>query len=121
VPETASFIGGMTRVDVREDGHGCDVIWDNTVRSAAVPKLSLPDNLITTIIRHKPLGDKHGTSVADKFFYAAVDPVTGKQLTEQFVGGHHGGGSDPDGWHHRLGGAIYQGTVAGIIRILPVH
>jgi hypothetical protein len=51
----------MTRVDVREDGHGCDVIWDNTVRSAAVPKLSLPDNLITTLIRHKPLGDKHGT------------------------------------------------------------
>ena len=43
VPPTAPFTGGMTRVDVRADGTGCDVIWDSAVRSAAVPKLSLAD------------------------------------------------------------------------------
>lgn len=118
VPPTAQFVGGMTRVDVRADGSGCDVMWNNTVRSAAVPKLSVADGLITTVTRHNPLGDQFGTSPADTYFYAAVDAATGAVATEQFMGAtiatdpiQMAGTTAPDG-------VLYQGSVTGIQRIV---
>ena len=49
VPPTAPFVGGMTRVDL--DNPGCHTVWENTVRSEALLKLSTADSLIYTITR----------------------------------------------------------------------
>jgi hypothetical protein len=121
VPPTAPFIGGMTRIDVRADGTGCDVKWNNTVRSAAVPKLSLADGKITTITRHNPLGDQHEPGVLDKYFYAVVDPETGALLTERFTGATTAADPIQTAGTTAPGRVLYQGTVTGIMRVVPVH
>ncbi|MDT5349934.1 MAG: hypothetical protein QOH91_3221 [Mycobacterium sp.] len=68
---TAPFVGGMTRVDV--DNPGCHTVWESTVRSAALPHLSIADSLIYTITRIGP--DK--TTPADIFAFAVIDPAEG--------------------------------------------
>jgi len=77
MPPTAPFVGGMTRVDL--DNPGCHTVWENKVRSAALPHLSTADSLIYTITRIGP--DK--TTPLDIFAYAVVDPDTGKLLLQQ--------------------------------------
>ncbi len=77
VPPTAPFVGGMTRVDI--DNTGCHTVWENTVRSAALPHLSTVDGLIYTITRIGPLN----TTPLDGFAYAVVDPDTGKLKVQQ--------------------------------------
>lgn len=77
VPPTAPFVGGMTRVDV--DNPGCHTVWENKVRSAALPHLSAADGLLYTITR---IGcDK--TTPLDIFAYGVVDGGTGRLLWEQ--------------------------------------
>lgn len=121
VPPTAPFTGGMTRVDVRPDASGCDVKWDHTVRSAAVPKQSLADKTITTTTRHDPLGDEHEAGVLDKYFYAVVDPETGALLTERFIWATTALDPIQTAGTTAPGRVVYQGTVTGITRIVPVH
>lgn len=77
VPSTAPFVGGMTRVDL--DSSGCHTVWENKVRSAALPHLSTADSLIYTITR---IGaDK--TTPLDVFAYAVVDPNSGGLIIAQ--------------------------------------
>jgi hypothetical protein len=77
VPPTAPFVGGMTRVDV--DNPGCHTVWENRVRSAALPHLSIPDGLIYTITR---IGFENTTPL-DIFAYSIVDPNTGNLAMQQ--------------------------------------
>ncbi|OBG41658.1 hypothetical protein A5672_12480 [Mycobacterium alsense] len=77
VPPTAPFVGGMTRVDV--DNPGCHTVWENRVRSAALPHLSAADGLLYTITR---IGLDQTTPL-DIFAYAVVDASTGALLWEQ--------------------------------------
>ena len=77
MPPTAPFVGGMTRVDV--DNPGCHTVWENKVRSAVLPHLSIADSLIYTITRIGP--DK--TTPLDLFAYAVVDPNSGGLLLRQ--------------------------------------
>jgi hypothetical protein len=77
VPAKAPFVGGMTRVDV--DNPGCHTVWENNVRSAALPHLSTADSLLYTITR---IGF-YQTSPLDVFAYAVIDPNSGKTLWEQ--------------------------------------
>jgi hypothetical protein len=77
VPPTAPFVGGMTRVDV--DNPGCHTVWENRVRSAALPHLSISDGLLYTITR---VGFADTTPL-DVFAYAVVDPGTGQLLLQQ--------------------------------------
>lgn len=77
VPPTAPFAGGMTRVDV--DNPGCHTVWENRVRSAALPHLSTADGLLYTITR---IGCDNTTPL-DIFAYAVVDAGTGRLLWEQ--------------------------------------
>ena len=77
VPPTAPFVGGMTRVDV--DNPGCHTVWESTVRSAALPHLSVADGLIYTITR---IGFDQ-TTPADIFAFAVIDPSNGKLLLQQ--------------------------------------
>ncbi|MGW9131898.1 hypothetical protein [Streptomyces sp. NPDC055681] len=114
---TADFTGGLTRVDVRADGSGCDLVWDNTLRSAAVPKLSLADGKLHTVLRDPLTPGIASTSQADPYRYAEIDPETGKVTRSAQVGLgalydtlQLAGTATP-------GGVYYQGTVTGILRI----
>lgn len=116
-PRSAPFKGGMSRVDVRPDGNGCDLRWTNDVRSAAVPRLSTGDDKLYTTARESPGGDR--TSPFDRFRYTAIDPETGAVVNSEPIGS--GFFSDtlemvgvitPDR-------VLYQGTVSGIIRVTP--
>jgi hypothetical protein len=54
-------------------------VWENKVRSAALPHLSTADSLIYTITRIGP--DK--TTPLDLFGYAVVDPNSGGLIIQQ--------------------------------------
>lgn len=117
VPASAPFAGGLSRVDVRPDGSGCDLVWDNTVRSAAVPKLSTADGRLHTVLRDPVIPGTTGTSLLDPYRYAEIDPSTGRILRSKLVGIgalydtlQMAGTVAPDG-------AYLQGTVTGILRI----
>ncbi|MEV5709548.1 hypothetical protein [Actinoallomurus sp. NPDC052274] len=117
VPATADFVGGLSRVDVRPGGSGCTLRWDNKVRSAAVPRLSLGDGLIHTVLREPVIPGTTATSILDPYYYAEIDPGTGSVVRKQFIGVgavydtlQMVGGIAP-------GRVTYQGTVTGIVRV----
>ncbi|MFF2779025.1 hypothetical protein ACFVU3_29550 [Streptomyces sp. NPDC058052] len=117
VPASADFAGGLTRVDVRPDGTGCAVVWDNALRSAAVPKLSTATHTLHTVLRDPVIPGTKGTSLLDPYRYAQIDPETGKVLRAKQVGIgslydtlQMAGTVAPDG-------AYLQGTVTGVLRI----
>ncbi|MFD4377784.1 hypothetical protein [Streptomyces sp. NPDC058486] len=117
VPASADFAGGLTRVDVRPDGTGCAVVWDNALRSAAVPKLSTATHTLHTVLRDPVIPGTKGTGLLDPYRYAQIDPETGKVLRAKQVGIgslydtlQMAGTVAPDG-------AYLQGTVTGVLRI----
>ncbi|MFJ8311655.1 MULTISPECIES: hypothetical protein [unclassified Streptomyces] len=119
VPPSAPFTGGMSRVDVRRDGTGCDLKWDSTVRSAAVPRLSLGDHRIHTVLREPATPGSGTPSPRDSFSYAQIDPDTGKVTRTLPLGA----GAPYDTLQQvgtiAPGGVVYEGTIAGILRIAP--
>ncbi|MFQ6399067.1 hypothetical protein ACLMAJ_37230 [Nocardia sp. KC 131] len=111
VPATAPFIGGMTRVDV--DDTGCHTVWENTVRSAAVPHLSTVDNAIYTVTR---LGFDTTTPL-DGYAFTVIDPDTGAVTSSRPLPGtiiNDPLQTSPLVTHGRQ---IMQGTVTGVLRI----
>ncbi|MFF5896866.1 hypothetical protein ACFY8O_13160 [Streptomyces argenteolus] len=117
VPASADFAGGLSRVDVRADGTGCSLVWDNALRSAAVPKLSTADGLLHTVVRDPLIPGTRGTSLLDPFRYVQIDPANG-QITRS---GKVGVGSLFDTLQMAgtitEDGAFLQGTVTGVLRI----
>ncbi|MEZ5168408.1 MAG: PxKF domain-containing protein [Acidimicrobiales bacterium] len=118
-PSPAGFHGGMARVDVNASGTGCDTVWTNTVRSAAVPKLSVPDQLVYTVERRNPAGGD-ALSATDTYSFLAIDVETGAVLSETLLGSdstHNAlqiagtAGLDRDWW---------QGTTNGVEHVTPV-
>ncbi|KHL18624.1 hypothetical protein CLV56_1525 [Mumia flava] len=116
VPATADFDGGMTRVDVRADGSGCDVVWENDVASAALPRLSLADDLITTITVDGPTGLVGSHTIA-AYSYATLDPHTGAELSASFLGLGLAYNPLQMTGTTAANGTLYQGTETGIVRI----
>ncbi|MDE1465994.1 hypothetical protein ORQ98_28950 [Spartinivicinus sp. A2-2] len=116
IPETADFVGGMIRVDVREDKSGCDVIWKNAVRSSAVPKLSTSDQLIYTVERKHILG-KYKTTNMDSFHFTVIDPNTGMTLSQNFIGAGLFQDTLQTAGNAGEGGIYWQGTTSGVTRI----
>jgi len=118
VPAQADFVGGMVRIDIRPDESGCDLVWENSLRSSAVPKLSTADNLIYTVER-RGLLNKPKAGLADSFYFTTVDPETGATLYQKRIGG--GFFSDTLQMAGNIGpDQIYwQGTVGGMVRIAP--
>ncbi|GGY90933.1 hypothetical protein [Streptomyces poonensis] len=117
VPASADFAGGLTRVDVRADGTGCTEVWDNTLRSAAVPKLSTADGTLHTVVRDPLIPGTKGTSLLDPYRYVQIDPETGtvKRSKQVGIGSlfdtlQMAGTIAPDGTY-------LQGTVTGVLRI----
>ncbi|WP_054811631.1 hypothetical protein [Nocardia arizonensis] len=111
LPPAAPFAGGMARVDV--DDHGCDIVWDNEVRSAAVPHVSTADGYLYTITR---VGTADTTPL-DGYASTVLDPDTGAVLGYQPLPGTVV--DDPIQMSALIAadGRIWQGTVTGILRI----
>ncbi|MCM6776938.1 hypothetical protein NDR87_23610 [Nocardia sp. CDC159] len=110
-PPTAAFTGGMTRVDL--DADGCHTVWDNDVRSSAVPILSAADDLIYTAAR---VGPAHTTPL-DGFEFTVVDPGTGRVVSRSPLPGTLA--EDPLQMAPLITreGDILQGTLSGILRV----
>ncbi|MEU5852257.1 hypothetical protein [Saccharopolyspora shandongensis] len=113
-PARARITGGMIRIDVTRSG--CQVVWTNTVPSAAVPRLSVPDGKIYTVTRRSaiPTGN---AGLLDNYRYAVIDAATGELETEQLIGA-----TSVDDTLQMVGtiapGRIqYQGTMTGLFRI----
>ncbi len=111
VPPTAPFTGGMTRVDVGPSG--CHTVWDNAIRSSAVPMLSAPDRLIYTVNRIGPAA----TTPADGFEFTAVDADTGAIAARSPLPGTIA--EDPLQTAPLItrDRRVIQGTLSGIVRI----
>ncbi len=117
VPASADFKGGLSRVDVRADGSGCDLTWDTRTRSAAVPRLSTADGLIHTFLRNPVIPFTTITSIADPYYYAEVDPRTGATVRTKFVGATSLFDTLQMVGSIAPGGIVYQGTTTGVLRI----
>ncbi len=115
-PASAAFEGGMTRVDVRADGSGCDVVWDAEVASVAVPKLSTEDRTIVTVSR-PPVGvDDSDASQPPVFSSAVISAEDGRVLADRPLPAEV---NDPLQLAGTIGpgGVLYQGTLGAIVRI----
>ncbi|MFI1469403.1 hypothetical protein [Streptomyces wuyuanensis] len=76
-----SVVGGVTRIDVREDGSGCDVVWESDIRSpSTVPKLSTANGLLY-FYEKKP----HRLGI-DAWYVTAVDFRTGERRWSRLTG-----------------------------------
>ncbi|MFD8087490.1 hypothetical protein ACFV4F_38025 [Kitasatospora sp. NPDC059722] len=117
VPASADFRGGFSRVDVRPDGSGCDLVWDTTVRSAAVPRLSTGDGLIHTVLRKPLIPGSTATTVLDPYYYAEIDPATGAVGRTRFLGAGFLFDTLQMVGSIAPGGVVYQGTTTGVLRI----
>lgn len=113
VPATAPFTGGMTRVDV--DDPGCHTVWDNKVRSSAVPRLSVADGDIYTFSRVGPAN----TTPLDGFAYTVVDPDTGAVKTNQLLFGTIVDDTLQMAPLITMEGRVAQGTISGIMLVWP--
>ncbi|ROO86364.1 hypothetical protein EDD29_3928 [Actinocorallia herbida] len=114
VPASADFPGGLTRVDVTATG--CTVAWDIVLRSAAVPRLSLADGLLRTVIRKPVISGSTSTGIFDTFAYTEIDPATGATVRTKNLGVgfiydslQMAGTITP--------GVYWQGTTTGVLRI----
>jgi hypothetical protein len=76
-----SVVGGVTRVDVRKDGSGCDTVWESKVRSpSTVPKLSTANGLLYFYTK-----DPNSLGI-DAWYLTAVDFRTGEPRWKQLAG-----------------------------------
>lgn len=81
VPATVPFVGGMTRIDVR-DGE-CTRVWETTTdRMATLPRLSRADGMIhgLTYGPYRP-----GPQQLGPVNYAAIDFATGRRVVTRQV------------------------------------
>lgn len=117
VPSSGRFTGGLSRVDVRADGSGCDLVWDTGVRSAAVPRLSTADGLIHTVLRRPVIPGTTATSELDPYDYAEVDPATGAVVRTEYLGAGFLFDTLQMVGSIAPGGVVYQGTTTGVLRI----
>ncbi|MFI6048178.1 hypothetical protein ACIA8C_41635 [Nocardia sp. NPDC051321] len=111
VPPTAPFTGGMTRVDV--DDNGCHTVWENSVRSAAVPHLSTADGALYAVTRLGP----DVTTPLDGYAFTVLDPETGAVIASRPLPGAIV--DDPLQTSPLIthGRQVLQGTVTGILRV----
>lgn len=115
VPGSAPFHGGMTRVDIDTDGDGCSTVWQNEVRSSAVPHLSTADGNIYTMVRQ----GLDATTPLDTFAYAVLDPETGQVRTTRTVTGTTLGDTLQMSALVTADGRYMQGTISGIVSVNP--
>ncbi|MGW4479193.1 hypothetical protein [Rhodococcus triatomae] len=89
-PPQAEFVGGMTRIDVSDNG--CERVWESDDRMATLPKLSTGDGMIHALA-YGPLGSggsvgssSSGIQQVGPVYYTAVDFETGERRAQNHVG-----------------------------------
>ena len=117
-PATAPFTGGVTRVDLNRSGRGCHTVWQDGVRSAAVPRLDVHGGLLYTISRADAL-DATGTSDADTYTSVAIDAGTGMVVGQAPIGAGYQSDTLQLAPTIVPGRVMYQGTITGIDRLAP--
>ena len=115
------FKGGLQRIDVRDDGTGCDVVWTNhDVRSAGVPKLSTADYRIYTVER-VPWPSSAVSSwflgILDRYTLTVVEFDSGEILARHFIGWSIFHETLTMAGTIGLDGAFWQGTQSGMVRV----
>jgi hypothetical protein len=108
-PTSAPFVGGIQRVDVLSDGSGLTNVWTNqTLASAAVPRLSTADNLIYTVAY---------SSNTAMYSFVTVNSGDGSVLSSTNVGTANTlqmvGVIGPSG-------VLYQGTETGLFSLTSI-
>ncbi|MFI0238682.1 hypothetical protein [Streptomyces sp. NPDC016845] len=107
-----SVVGGVTRVDVRPDGSGCDTVWESGVRSpSTVPKLSTANGLLYFYTKEpNSLG-------IDAWYLTAVDFRTGETRWKRLAG--TGVAYDNNWAPVTLGpdGTAYAGVFNGLVAV----
>jgi hypothetical protein len=74
---------GVSRIDVRPDGSGCDLVWTSAERApSVVPKLSTKTGLIYLFTKDP---DPVNTT-SDAWFWTALDFRTGETVWKQLAG-----------------------------------
>ena len=134
-PSSAPFAGGFQGMTLAADGTSLTTDWGpaNTVPSSALPRLSLADNLIYTVLAGSTT-QASGTSTTTtvNYSFAAIDPRTGAIVgTPLPLGSNTFSGSNPNyrdissySWNtlQMTGvispeGVFYQGTAAGLVMV----
>lgn len=118
-PASAPFTGGVSRVDLNRSGSGCHVMWQDTVRSAAVPRLDVPDGLLYTVQRADLLQPDQ-TSDGDVYSVVAIDANTGAVRHSTAIGAGYQSDTLQLAPTIVPGHVLYQGTITGIDRVAPL-
>lgn len=75
-------VGGVARIDVREDESGCDLIWESKeISQTAVPKLSTATGLVYLYTKLKDPPDG-----IDAYYFTAIDFETGRTAYRVLTG-----------------------------------
>jgi len=134
VPGTAPFAGGFQGMTLAAGGTSLATTWGpaNTVPSSALPRLSLADNLIYTVLANSTTSSGVSTQTTVSYSFAAIDANTGAIVgTPLALGSNTFSGSSPDyrdtasyTWNTlQMTGVIspsdvfYQGTAGGIVMV----
>jgi hypothetical protein len=107
-----SMPGGLTRIDLGEDGSGCDTVWANPLSSAAVPKMSIRDGIVYTVAR--TLKDS-----TPQYRFAAIDFRNGATLNETWIGDSYSLDTFQLAGAMGFGSVLYQPGLSGIIQVRP--
>ena len=134
-PASAPFAGGVQAMTLAADGTSLTTDWGpaNTVPSSALPRLSLADNLIYTVLANSTTnGSGNSMQTTVSYSFAALDPDTGAIVGTQLpLGSNTFSGSTPDyrdtssyTWNtlQMTGvispkGVFYQGTAGGLFMV----
>ncbi|GGR33459.1 hypothetical protein GCM10010168_59550 [Actinoplanes ianthinogenes] len=108
VPSDAGFDGGVARIDVNAAGTGCAITWSTTTRSAALPRLSVTDGKLYTVVQD---------GLLNGFYAAAIDATTGAVSDKALLG--YGLVNPLQTAGTPIGRTYYQGTVTGVLTIRP--
>jgi hypothetical protein len=105
--------GGVTRIDVNQDGSGCTRVWHNPISSqTTVPKLSREHGLVYVYSKDPSIGWG-----VDAYYLAALDFHTGEPVYEVLTGT---GVSYDNNWAPITLGVdacAYVGVVRGLVSV----
>jgi hypothetical protein len=104
---------GLSRIDVRADESGCDVVWESQeISQTTVPKLSTATGLV--YLYTKLAGAPQG---ADAYYFTAIDFTTGRTVFRVLAGT---GVRYDNNWAAislAPDGTAYVGVLNGLIRV----
>lgn len=108
---------GIARIDVREDGSGCDVKWESAeISQTTVPKLSTSTGLIYLYTK-RPNAPRR----TDAYYFTAIDFATGRTVYRVLTGT---GVRYDNNWAAislSPDGTAYVGVLNGLVRVRDTH